>query len=66
RFLLISSLPQHALFSISFSYSLKLVVASPNTFWSDQLPVFYPTIVVSSYINSYELLTVIAVVICRL
>ncbi|VUZ45008.1 unnamed protein product [Hymenolepis diminuta] len=56
RFLPISSLPQHV--------ALSLVVASLNTFWSTQPLVFCFTIVVSSYSNSYELVTVIAVVIC--
>ncbi|VUZ39107.1 unnamed protein product, partial [Hymenolepis diminuta] len=50
----------------SFSLLLAsiLVLDSLNTFWSNQLLVFRSTIVVSSYSNSYELVTVIAVVIC--
>ncbi|VUZ41880.1 unnamed protein product, partial [Hymenolepis diminuta] len=41
-----------------------LVVVALNTFWPNQLLVFCSTIVVSSYSNSYELVSVIAVVIC--
>ncbi|VUZ55352.1 unnamed protein product [Hymenolepis diminuta] len=56
------SLPQHVPLSISLSVTrFKLVVAS---LWPIQLLVFCFTIVVSSYSNSYELVTVIAVVIC--
>ncbi|VUZ50691.1 unnamed protein product [Hymenolepis diminuta] len=62
--LLISSVPQRAPFSISLPLTcFKLVVASLNTLWSDQLLVFYCTIVFSFYSNSYELVTVIAAVI---
>ncbi|VUZ43608.1 unnamed protein product [Hymenolepis diminuta] len=42
----------------------KLVVAYQSTILSGQLLVFCSTIVVSSYSNSYELVTVIAVPIC--
>ncbi|VUZ45103.1 unnamed protein product, partial [Hymenolepis diminuta] len=57
RFLLTSSLPQHALLTTSLSLSLpaicfKPVVASLNTFWSNQIFVFFSTIVVRSYSNS--------------
>ncbi|KAM3178633.1 hypothetical protein ACTXT7_002189 [Hymenolepis weldensis] len=62
-------LPAHLL-STSASSPLSLsvtrfkpVVVSLNTFWSNQLLVFCSTIVVSSYSNSCELATVIAVVI---
>ncbi|VUZ45618.1 unnamed protein product, partial [Hymenolepis diminuta] len=57
--------PVHLL-SPSALYSLLLasilVVVSSNTFWSIQLLVFCSTIVVGSYSNSYELVTVVAVV----
>ncbi|KAM3180190.1 hypothetical protein ACTXT7_016799 [Hymenolepis weldensis] len=57
----------HTLPSLSLSVArFKPVVASLTTFWPDQLLVFRFTIVVSSYSNSYELMTVIAVVICYL
>ncbi|VUZ45641.1 unnamed protein product [Hymenolepis diminuta] len=49
---------------LSLSLSLLLVVVSLTTFWSTQLLVFCFTIFVSSYSNSYELVTVIVVVIC--
>ncbi|VUZ42110.1 unnamed protein product [Hymenolepis diminuta] len=52
----------HSLPYLSLSY-FKPVVVSLNTFWSNQLLVC-STIVVSSYSNSYESVTVIAVVIC--
>ncbi|VUZ39755.1 unnamed protein product [Hymenolepis diminuta] len=49
----------------SFSLTcFKLVVASLNTFWSNQLLVFCSTIVVSSYSNSYEIVIIIAAVMC--
>ncbi|VUZ43932.1 unnamed protein product, partial [Hymenolepis diminuta] len=35
-----------------------------NTFWFNRLLVFFFTIVVNSYSNSYELVAVIAVVSC--
>ncbi|VUZ46282.1 unnamed protein product, partial [Hymenolepis diminuta] len=62
RFPLISSLPQHSPHSL-LPASI-LVVASLNTFWSSQLLVFCPTVVVSSYSNNYELVTVAAIVSC--
>ncbi|VUZ41195.1 unnamed protein product [Hymenolepis diminuta] len=67
RFLLISSLPQHAPLPIPPSLPLtcfKFVVVSLNKFCSNQLLVFCSTIVVSSYSNSYDLMIIIAVVIC--
>ncbi|VUZ51793.1 unnamed protein product, partial [Hymenolepis diminuta] len=36
-----------------------LYCGSFNIFWSNQLLVFYSTIVVSSYSNSYKLVTVL-------
>ncbi|KAM3187189.1 hypothetical protein ACTXT7_002795 [Hymenolepis weldensis] len=58
----ISSPTQHAPLSISRSLArFKLVVASLDTFWSNQPLVFCSTIIASSYSNSYELVTVIAV-----
>ncbi|VUZ51013.1 unnamed protein product, partial [Hymenolepis diminuta] len=64
-----STLPVHLLSPStrsprSLSLASILVVASLNTFWSNQFLVLLFTIVVSSYSNSYELVTVIAVVIC--
>ncbi|VUZ55741.1 unnamed protein product, partial [Hymenolepis diminuta] len=57
--------PPHAALSPSPSVTrFNFVVASLNTFWSNQLLVSCSTIVVSSYPNSYELVTEIAVVIC--
>ncbi|KAM3175237.1 hypothetical protein ACTXT7_008916 [Hymenolepis weldensis] len=47
---------------LSLLLALILVVAFLNTFWSNQLLEFCSTIVVSSYSNSYELVTVVAVV----
>ncbi|VUZ39973.1 unnamed protein product, partial [Hymenolepis diminuta] len=41
-----------------------LVVAYLNTFWPNQPFLFYSTIVVSSYSNSSELVTVTVIVIC--
>ncbi|VUZ51310.1 unnamed protein product [Hymenolepis diminuta] len=61
-----SSLPFFLGTLLSLSPSItrfKLIVASLNTFWSNQLLVFCFIIVVSSYSNSYELVTVIAGVI---
>ncbi|VUZ50829.1 unnamed protein product, partial [Hymenolepis diminuta] len=52
----------HAPLSISV-IRFKPVVASLNTIWSNQLLVFCSTIIVSSYSNSYELVTAIALVI---
>ncbi|VUZ40388.1 unnamed protein product, partial [Hymenolepis diminuta] len=50
--------------SLSLSVTcFKPVVACLNTLWSNQLLVFCSTIVISSYSNSYELVTVIVVVI---
>ncbi|VUZ54289.1 unnamed protein product [Hymenolepis diminuta] len=48
----------------SFLFASILIVASLNKFWSDQVLVFCSTIVVSSYSNTYELVTVVAVVCC--
>ncbi|VUZ55266.1 unnamed protein product [Hymenolepis diminuta] len=56
----LSTLPSLSLLVTRF----KLVVASLNTFWPNQLLVFCSTIVASSYLNSYGLVTVIAVAIC--
>ncbi|KAM3182111.1 hypothetical protein ACTXT7_013059 [Hymenolepis weldensis] len=42
---------------LSLSLASILVVAALNTFWSNQLLVFCPTIIVSSYSNHYELMT---------
>ncbi|VUZ57629.1 unnamed protein product [Hymenolepis diminuta] len=50
--------------STLLSLPLLLFVVPLNTFWSTQLLVFCFTIVVSSCSNSYELVTVIVVVIC--
>ncbi|VUZ48345.1 unnamed protein product, partial [Hymenolepis diminuta] len=67
------TLPVHLLSSsarsspLSLSLSLtrfKLIAASLNTFWLNQLLVFSSTFVVSSSSTSYELVTVITVVIC--
>ncbi|KAM3186656.1 hypothetical protein ACTXT7_003862 [Hymenolepis weldensis] len=60
-----ATLPAHLLSSSAFSplylslslTRFKLVVASLKTFWSNQLLVFCPTIVTSSYSNSYEFVT---------
>ncbi|VUZ39817.1 unnamed protein product [Hymenolepis diminuta] len=61
---LLSSSARSSLY-VSLSVNrFKLVVASLNTFWSNQRLVFCSTIVVSSYSNIYELLTVITVVSC--
>ncbi|KAM3182405.1 hypothetical protein ACTXT7_012460 [Hymenolepis weldensis] len=57
--LFLSALPSLLLASI-------LVGASLNTLWSNQLLVLCSTIVVSSYSNSYELMTIVAVVSCLL
>ncbi|VUZ47079.1 unnamed protein product, partial [Hymenolepis diminuta] len=40
--------------SLSLSLASILVVVPLNTFWLDQLLVFYSTIVVSFYPNSYD------------
>ncbi|KAM3186170.1 hypothetical protein ACTXT7_004906 [Hymenolepis weldensis] len=48
--------------SPSLSIASILVAASLNAFWSKQLLVFCSTIVVSSYSNSYKLVTVVAVI----
>ncbi|VUZ42083.1 unnamed protein product [Hymenolepis diminuta] len=54
----------HCPLYLPFSLALfKLVAASLNTFWSNQLLVFCSTIVVRSYSNCCELVTVIAIVI---
>ncbi|KAM3184243.1 hypothetical protein ACTXT7_008748 [Hymenolepis weldensis] len=61
------ALTAHLLSSSARSLSVthfKPVIASLNTFWSNQLLVFCSTIAVSSYSNSYELVTVTAAVIC--
>ncbi|KAM3173811.1 hypothetical protein ACTXT7_011832 [Hymenolepis weldensis] len=63
RFPLISSLPQHSQLPLSlFLLTSILVVASLTRFWSNQLLVFCSTNVVSSYSNSHELVSVVAVV----
>ncbi|KAM3172378.1 hypothetical protein ACTXT7_014666 [Hymenolepis weldensis] len=56
--LFLSTLPS---LSPSLSLALILVAVSLNTIWSNQLLVFCSRIVVSSYSNTYELVTVIAV-----
>ncbi|VUZ57280.1 unnamed protein product [Hymenolepis diminuta] len=71
--LLPPTLPAHLLSSSArsplsihlFLTRFKLVVASLNKFWSNQLLVFCCTIVVCSYSDSRELETVITVVICK-
>ncbi|VUZ43573.1 unnamed protein product, partial [Hymenolepis diminuta] len=51
--------------SLSLSLTrFKPVVASLNTFWFNQLLVFCSTIVVSSYLYAYELVTVATFVSC--
>ncbi|VUZ54877.1 unnamed protein product, partial [Hymenolepis diminuta] len=66
----VPTLPVHPLsssirFSLYFSLiRFRLVVASLNTFWSNQILAFCSTIFVSSYSNSCELATIIAIVIC--
>ncbi|VUZ44458.1 unnamed protein product [Hymenolepis diminuta] len=67
--LLAPTLPSHLSSPTSSSLSLsvtrfKPVVAFLNTFWPNQLLVFCSTIRVSSYSNSYEVVTLITVVIC--
>ncbi|KAM3186075.1 hypothetical protein ACTXT7_005081 [Hymenolepis weldensis] len=52
--------------SLSLLLVAILVMASLSTFWSNQLLTFYSTIVVTSYSNSYELVTAVAVVSCYL
>ncbi|VUZ44897.1 unnamed protein product, partial [Hymenolepis diminuta] len=55
----------HSLLYISLSLThtrFKLVVASLNTFWSNLILVFCSTVIVSSYSNSCELVTVIGVI----
>ncbi|KAM3175465.1 hypothetical protein ACTXT7_008464 [Hymenolepis weldensis] len=57
-----SSLSPSPTLSLSLSHSLQSSLWLPLAhFWSNQLLVFCSTIVVSSYSNSYELATVIAV-----
>ncbi|KAM3171782.1 hypothetical protein ACTXT7_015914 [Hymenolepis weldensis] len=59
-----SPLFPNSLLSLSLLLASILDLASLSTFWSNQLLVFCSTIVVSPYSNSYELVTVVAVVRC--
>ncbi|VUZ39500.1 unnamed protein product [Hymenolepis diminuta] len=64
RLLLISTFPQQApLFSLCHSFQTRCG-SLENTFWLNQLLVLCLTIHFRYYSNSYELVTIIAVVIC--
>ncbi|VUZ55562.1 unnamed protein product [Hymenolepis diminuta] len=59
-----SSIFLSTLFSLPLLFAPVFIVASLNTFWSNQFLMFCFTIVINPYLNSYELVTVIAVARC--